>query len=278
MKRMILYGLLCLLSGLTFSCKKKASKGGWDDTLHSGFIQIACDANFKTLMNAEIQVFEAHNPQAVIVPVYTTEKEAIQLLVEDSVRLALATRDLTRKERATMLERNMDAKKHLIAFDGVALIINKQNTDSAIGLAELKKILTGEITEWSQLNPDSPYGTIRVIFDNKESGILRYVADSLLQGADHSPNLFALENCAEVIEKVIEMPNTIGLIGANVLSDENSTDYLNCKDKISLMSINGYLPFAGDIVQENYPLWRPVYVLLSDPRSGLSSGLSIFLA
>jgi phosphate transport system substrate-binding protein len=277
MKRMILFSLLFLLLGLASSCKK-VSKDGWDDTLNSGFIRIACDENFKSLMDAEIRVFEAYNPQAVVMPIYTTEKEAIRLLVEDSVRLALTTRDLTQKERATMQERKMDAKKHLIAFDGIALIINRQNTDSLIGFAELKKILSGEITEWSQLNPDSPLGTIRVIFDNNESGILRYVADSLLQGANHSPNLFALDNHTEVIEKVMKMPNTIGMIGANVLSDENNAEYQTSKDQISLMSINGYLPYAGDIAQENYPLWRPVYVLLSDPRSGLSSGLSIFLA
>jgi len=41
---------------------------------------------------------------------------------------------------------------------------------------------------------------------------------------------------------------------------------------------NTYLPYAGDIKNEDYPLWRALYVLLSDPRTGLSSGFSIFLA
>jgi phosphate transport system substrate-binding protein len=41
---------------------------------------------------------------------------------------------------------------------------------------------------------------------------------------------------------------------------------------------NTYLPYAGDIKSEDYPLWRTIYVLLSDPKSGLSSGFSIFLA
>jgi phosphate transport system substrate-binding protein len=72
------------------------------------------------------------------------------------------------------------------------------------------------------------------------------------------------------------MPNAIGMIG-----------FLDVQDNIRLMRVskeenatleNSYLPYAGDIIHENYPLWRPVYILLSDPRSGLSSAFSIFMA
>jgi len=281
MRQVILYASLFFFLLNCISCKKEA-KDNWDDTMTSGFIRIASDENFKALMDAEIQVFEAHYPNAIVVPIYTNETEAIRLLIDDSVRFVLATRDLTGKERAEMTEKTMRVQKHLVAFDGIALITNQFNPDSIIGISTLKKILTGEITEWSQINPNSPLGTIRVIFDNKESGILRYAADSILRGEAHSPNLYALNNNIEVIEKVIEMPNTIGLLGVNVLGD--NIEYWN---NIRLMRIsreeeatleNSYLPYAGDIVQENYPLWRPIYVLLSDPRRGLSSGLSVFMA
>jgi phosphate transport system substrate-binding protein len=282
--------MVYLLSAIfIFSCIscKKETKEKWDDTLSAGMIRIACDENFKTLMDSEINVFEARNEKATIIPVYTNEQEAIRLLIEDSVRFALVTRDLNPNERAVIKRRAMNAKKHLIAFDGIALIVNKANKDTVMGLPTLKKILTGKITEWTQINPNTSLGTIRVVFDNKESGILRYVADSLLQNETLSPNLFALNNYSDVIEKVNQMPNVIGLVGINILCDSRgavSSDYLN---KIRLLRVskdetatptNSYLPYAGDIMQENYPLWRPVYVLLSDPKSGLSSALSIFLA
>jgi phosphate transport system substrate-binding protein len=278
MKRIVYLSVFFLLL-LSFDSCKKDTKDRWDDTLSSGLIRIACDENFKTLMDAEIRVFEAHNQGATIIPIYTNEVEAIRLLTEDSVRFALTTRDLNSKERATLKERFLEARKSLIAFDGIALIANRLNTDSLIGLPTLKKILTGEITEWSQLNPKSSLGTIRVIFDNKESGILRYAVDSISQGESLSSNLYALNNHTEVIEKVIQMPNTLGLIGVNVLGDTaESIQLIRISNEEPATVANSYLPYAGDIMQENYPLWRPVYVLLSDPKSGLSSGLSIFLA
>jgi len=268
------------------SCKKKP-KEKWNDTLNTGIIKIACDENFKNLMDAEIDAFEAHNNLAVIYPIYSNEKEVIRLLTEDSVRFALTTRDLDAKEQKTIKEKQMVVHKFLIAFDGIALIANKANTDSLIGLPTIKKILTGEITEWSQINPHSSLGTIRVIFDSNQSGILRYAVDSITRGESLSQNLYALNNTDELIKKVCELPNAIGIMGFNQISDEAYWKTSGFEEKLRLMRIgkeekatiqNTYLPYAGDIKNEDYPLWRAVYVLLSDPRSGLSSGFSIFLA
>jgi phosphate transport system substrate-binding protein len=287
MKRLVYIYLIFLLFLSLVSCKKETKSDGWDDTIDSGMIRIACDENFKTLMDAEIAVFESRNPEAIVIPIYTNETEAIRLLIADSVRFALATRDLTNDERTELARKTMQAKKHLIAFDGIALISNQLNNDSIMSLSVLKKVLSGEITEWTQINAKSTLGAIRMIFDNKESGILRYMVDSISDGKSFSSNLYALNNPLEVIERVSQMPNALGVIGTNLLSDDTNSTYLTYKDKIRLMRLskdkiatetNAYLPYAGDIMQENYPLWRPVYILLSDPRSGLSSGLSIFLA
>jgi phosphate transport system substrate-binding protein len=279
--------MLFILFVVFASCNKKDKGDEWDDTFTSGLIRIACDENFKTLMDAEISVFEAHNPKAILLPTYVNETEAIRLLTEDSVRFALVTRDLNAKERETLTQKYLRAKKHLIAFDGVALLTHQANKDSILSISDLKKIISGEITEWSQINPESTLGTIRILFDGKESGILRYVVDSISDGKTFSPHLYAMSSPLEVMERTSLLPNALGIAGNNTISDENSSNYLIFKNKIRLVRIskepvatieNSYLPYAGDIMQEDYPLWRPVYVLLSDPKSGLSSGLSIFLA
>ena len=288
MKRFLFFGIVFFLLLSFASCKKKQSTDRWNDTLTSGIINVACDEDFKYLMDAEVDAFQAHNNyMAIINPIYAGESEAIRLLTEDSVRLVLTTRDLNAIEQKTVKDKQMIVHKFLIAFDGIALISNKANPDSLIGLPTIKKILTGEITKWSQINPHSPLDTIRVIFDSNRSGILRYVVDSITKNEQLSPNLYALNNIDELIGKVAEMPNAIGIVGFNLLSDENRWKSSGLQDKLTVMRIgkeenvtlqNTYLPFPGDIKNENYPLWRDVYVLLSDPKSGLSSGFSIFLA
>lgn len=286
MKKFLFLSLVFFLL-LSFGACKKKPKDRWDDTLNKGIINIACDENFKNLMDAEINAFEVHNNLAILNPIYSNENEAIRLLIEDSVRFALTTRDLNAQERKAIEDKKMVVRKFLIAFDGITFIINRANPDSLIGLPTIKKIFTGEITEWSQINSNSPLGTIRVIFENKQSGILRYVADSITRGESTSPNLYAVNNSDELIDKIGELPNAIGIVGFNLINDEAYRNSLDLQNKFRLMRIgkeekatlgNTYLPYAGDIKNEDYPLWREVYVLLSDPRSGLSSGFSIFLA
>ena len=41
---------------------------------------------------------------------------------------------------------------------------------------------------------------------------------------------------------------------------------------------NSYKPFQAYMALGDYPLMRDVYVILTDPRSGLASGFSTFLA
>jgi len=288
MKRFLFFSMIFFLLLSFVSCKKKQSKDKWNDTLTTGIINIACDEDFKNLMDAEVDAFQAHNNyQAIINPIYSSENEVIRLLMEDSVRLVLTTRDLNANEQKKAKDKQMFVRSFLIAFDGIALIANKTNPDSLISLTNIKKILTGDITEWSQINPHSTLGTIRVIFDNDRSGILRYVVDSLTKSKPLSSQLYALTNQDELIAKVSELPNAIGIVGFNLFSDGNRRITSELQDKLLVMRVgkdenvtlqNTYLPYSGDIKNENYPLWRPVYVLLSDPKSGLSSGFSVFLA
>ena len=288
MKRFLYVSIIFSLLLHLGSCRKKQPKDRWEDTLRTGIIRIACDENFQNLMDAEIKSFEAHSDYlAIINPIYSNENEAIRLLLEDSVRLAVTTRDLNAQEKQTSQEKRMFVRKYLIAFEGIALIINKANTDSLIGLPTIKKILTGEITEWKQINPDSPLGAIRVIFDNNKSGVLRYIVDSIAKTTDLSSNLYAMNNSNELIEKVCELPSAIGILGFNIINNETYRNTSGLQETFRLMRIskeeevnldNAYLPFAGDVKNEDYPLWRAIYVLLSDPKSGLSSGFSIFLA
>jgi phosphate transport system substrate-binding protein len=266
------------------SCKQKEAKDPWDDdTLNSGRIWIACDETFKSFMDNEIAVFESRTPGAIILPIYTNETEAVRLLTEDSVRFALVTRDLTARERIDTDKRSLTVRKNLVGFDAIALVMNPANKDSILSMPVLKKILTGEITEWSQINPDSPIGTIRMIVDNKQSAIVRYIVDSITRGTPLTSNIYALSNSTEVIEKVIQMPNAIGMFGINALEHapaghRNKIRLVRISNEEPATAANSYLPYPGDIQAENYPLWRPVYVLLSDPKRGLASGLSIFLA
>jgi hypothetical protein len=288
--------VLFLLMILTLvSCKKGQETETEDrplkmpqETFSSGFISIACDENFEDLIETSVQVFEAQSQyQALINVKYVNEKEAVRLLVDDSVRMTIVTRDLYPQESMTIKEKNsLLPRKFIMAFDGVGLIANKNNPDSLISMDTFKKILKGEITTWKQINPASPLDTIRLIFDNKESGVLRYVADSVLMGDSNIGTLYALNNYREVLDRIVDYPGSLGVMSSSILSDETNSkvqEYLNhvrfmrvsSENKATLK--NCYLPYQAEINREMYPMWRPIYAIITDPKSGLPSGFTHFL-
>ena len=46
----------------------------------------------------------------------------------------------------------------MVAYDALALVLNKSNLDSLLTYDNVKDIMTGKITDWNQINPDSKLG------------------------------------------------------------------------------------------------------------------------
>ena len=80
---------------------------GPTDTTSSGVIEISADESFAPVLNQEIDVFENEYDQASIIPIYKSEVDAINLLLQDSVYLAITTRTLTEGENAALEQKNL---------------------------------------------------------------------------------------------------------------------------------------------------------------------------
>lgn len=275
--------IFCFL--LLFSCQNK-SKDKFTDTYSSGVIPIAVDENFQPIIQEEIDVFEALFPKTGIVPNYTNEVNAINLLLKDSVRLVIATRPLSSNEENYLKSKKFSPHSYKLATDGIALIINNHNPDSLITLNDIRKILTGEVLNWKEIYPKSKLGKFQVVFDNKNSSTVRYAIDSICNGKPLSNKLNAQNTNLEVIDYVSKTPNAIGIIGVNWLGNHKDTTNLSFKNEIRVMAVsaeseatvaNSYRPFQAYLFYGYYPLTRNVYIILNDPRGSLPSGFTSFL-
>ena len=78
--------LCTLLATMGFvACKNQDKVQGPTDTTSSGVIEISADESFAPVLNQEIDVFENEYDQASIIPIYKSEVDAINLLLQDSV-------------------------------------------------------------------------------------------------------------------------------------------------------------------------------------------------
>ena len=281
--------LLIVCSIFLFCTCNRGGKITRFDTETSGVAVIGSDECLAPIVKEELDVFTGLNPEAQITPIYTGENELFKLLLSDSIRLLVAARDLSPREKEQIKTMGLISRTQKIAKDGIALIINKENKDSLINIAMLRKIMTGEITNWNQLNPISASvsGKIKVVFDNQNSSTLRFVNDSIVKGAALSSELRALESNPAVIEYVANTPNAIGVIGVNWISNPNDSTKLSFDERIRVMSVgksesistdNTYKPYPIYLNNDSYPLTREIYMIITDLRETLPAGFVKFVA
>ena len=78
-----------------------------NDTSTSGRITVSVDESLKPIIEAQKEVFEALYPDAKLTMVYTNEYDAINMLSNDSARIAIVTRELLPEEKAKFDKRKI---------------------------------------------------------------------------------------------------------------------------------------------------------------------------
>ena len=193
---------------------------------------------------------------------------------------------MTENELASFHARKFFPQSIRMAVSGIALITNLENTDSVLTVGQFRNILTGKITEWRDLYPQSKRGKMQVVFDNPNSGLIHYAIDSICEGEKLASTLTALKSNEEVIEYVSKTPNALGVIGANWVGNAADSTHLTFNESVKVMSVsnsghatvgNSYKPYQAYLALREYPLVHDVFILINDPRSALPTGLMTFL-
>jgi phosphate transport system substrate-binding protein len=274
--------LVLLLSGCRFF------KGDpYKNTTTTGETAICADETFKPVVEAEIDVFKAIYGYATVKAKFVPENNAVDLLLKDSVQLAIISRELKKDEVAFLNQKKLYPRQTKVAVDAIALIVNPSSKDTLITLDQIRDILTGKISKWNQLNPSSPADPIRVVFDNQQSGIVQYMNDSICKGKMVTSNVFAMEFNRDVIDYTATHPGVLGFIGASWITNANDSSHLSFHKRIKVMGVSSeqkpalsdyYKPYQAYMVDNIYPLTREIYLINTEPRNGLATGFSAFMA
>ena len=225
------------------------------------------DESFYPILDEELFYFNSQRLDTIGVE-YLNEQDAVKRLMKLDTWLAFTTRQFTAKEMKSLQDRHYLPRSIAIAYDGLAIIVNNENPDTCITVKDFKRILKGDITQWSDIYPKSKLGTIDVVFDNPLSSTVRWCVDSLLDGKEFSnPNIGAVKTSAAVIDYVEQHKNSLGIIGSNWLNDKRDTTNVTFKKNITVMGVsrldsatrvNSWKPYQYYLYNGNYPLIRTI--------------------
>jgi phosphate transport system substrate-binding protein len=194
-------------------------------------------------------------------------------LAEGQCDIAMASRPMSDGERSALARKRIGdlrapATEHVIALDGIAVIVHSNNKVSALDLDRVKGIFTGRVRDWSAVG-GSP-GPIEVYALDDNSGTYDTFRQLVLEAQPLASSAKRFVDSIELSDNVATDPGAIGIVGLAYIRSANAV-------AISERGFSPTLPSPFTVANESYPLSRRLYLYtLPHPRTALVTSLVNF--
>ncbi|MCR8697014.1 MULTISPECIES: substrate-binding domain-containing protein [Campylobacter] len=111
----------------------------------SGKVVVAGSSSITPLMEKLKESYKLVNPNATIEIQQSDSTTGINSAIEKIADIAMVSREFKDSELKSGL------KTQILALDGLAIIVNKSNPIESLSKYSVKKIFTGEITDWDRV-------------------------------------------------------------------------------------------------------------------------------
>lgn len=123
--------------------KSPEAKDYTPDESASGSIAIAGSSSVTPIMEKLVEAYKNVNPNVKIQVNMSDSTTGVQSVKDGIAQIGMASRELKDSEK--------DLNKVVIAMDGIAVIVNKDNSLDSISMDNLKSVYLGEIENWEDV-------------------------------------------------------------------------------------------------------------------------------
>jgi len=258
------------------SCKNRG--GGKSNLINdTSAIIISVDEAFRPVIEEQVKVFMALHPGKKLVVEYKAEALCWDDLYRKEVGMVIVSRSLTDSESSSFYDSiSLYPENHLLAYDAVAIVLNKDSKDSIFSVEQIREILSGEKSMIYQ-----------PVFDGlKATGTVRFAIDSIMFGERFDlSHIRAAQNSKGVIEYVSTHPDAMGFIGISWIGNPEDPEQLEYKKQVRLAwmpcrncedSSYSY-PVQEEIFYRRYPFTRAIYAVVKEKEPGRASEFVNFM-
>jgi phosphate transport system substrate-binding protein len=181
----------------------------------------------------------------------------IKALIKGEVDLCAASRTLKADEIKSLAE-NFDVVgiSHLIAKDALSIYVNQENKVKDLSLNQIKKIFSGEITDWSEVGGEE--GKISVIIRSPNSGTHYYFYEHILEEENYAQESIIRNTTEDVLQEIRNDKFAIGYGGIGYARD------------VPHISVNGIEATLENVQNDKYPITRYLYFYTLNTADGIT--------
>lgn len=212
-----------------------------------GTIQIAGSTSVQPLSEELVKAFMAENNKVRINVAGGGSGAGVKAAAAGTADIGASSRELKEEEK--------NVKEYVIALDGIAIIVHKDNPVNDLSQEDIKKIFAGEITNWSELGGEA--GAIHVY--NREDGSgTRGAFTELIMGKE-----------VNITDKAI-IQNSTGAVRTAVAGDKTGIGYISLggiNEEIKALKVDGVEATVENIKTKTYKIYRPfLYLTQKEPE------------
>lgn len=260
MKKIIKLCLALLVMMSLVACSGKTSTddenvNGGSTTTETKTVSTDGSTSMEKVIGALGESFMANNEGVTFTYNPTGSGSGITAVSEGRCDIGLSSRALKDEEKANGLVETV------LAYDGIAIIVNNDNPVTNISLEDLTKVYTGEITNWKDLGGND--GEIVLIGREAGSGT-RDGFETITNTKDLCKYRQELTSTGDVITTVSTNPDAIGY-----------ASLASVKDSVKALTVDGVTATEATIKDGSYPIQRP-FVLVTKSGASLSETAQSF--
>lgn len=252
MKKIIKLCLALLVMMSLVACSGKTSTddenvNGGSTTTETKTVSTDGSTSMEKVIGALGESFMKNNEGVNFTYNPTGSGSGITAVSEGRCDIGLSSRALKDEEKANGLVETV------LAYDGIAIIVNNDNPVTNISLEDLTKVYTGEITNWKDLGGSD--GEI-VLIGREAGGGTRDGFETITNTKDNCKYRQELTSTGDVITTVSTNPDAIGY-----------ASLASVKDSVKALTVDGVTATEATIKDGSYPIQRP-FVLVT--KSGVT--------
>lgn len=232
-----------------------AGCGKQSDTKITGTVATDGSTSMEKVIGSLKETFEADNNGITVTYNPTGSGSGITAVVEGRCDIGLSSRDLKDEEKAKGLTET------ILAYDGIAIIVNPANPVEDLSLDDIAKIYAGEITNWKDVGGNDA----EIVLIGREAGSgTRDGFESITGTAEKCKYRQELTSTGDVITTVAGNPAAVGY-----------ASLASVKDSVNALKVNGVAPSEVTIKDGSYKVQRN-FVLVMKTDSKLSEAAQKF--
>ncbi|BBE31587.1 phosphate ABC transporter substrate-binding protein [Tepiditoga spiralis] len=186
----------------------------------------------------------------------------IAALFNGTTDIADSSRWLKNKEIKKMQDEDKYFIPIVVGYDGIAIITNPKLNINNLSKGTLKKIYTGKIIMWNQVNPNLPKKRIVIYSRNTASGTYETFEKKVLDSERLAPWVKMVESTQFEIDSVATNPYAIAYVGVGYVTD-----------KVKVVTVENIIPSKINILTSKYPISRPLYVFIDASKGYPETGI-----